>query len=74
MYIVWALSVIASFWLGYHIQRLTKKVEILEDVVKAKVDRKPEPVEPRSTLIDLTDPVKEAQYAREQLMKKMNDE
>lgn len=72
LYIAWILSVMAGFMLGYYFRKLTVKIEELEEVVKAKVD-KPEVIEdPPSTLIDPLDPVKEAMWEHDQLMKKLN--
>lgn len=72
LYVVWALSVMGAFWLGYRFQLLTKEVGVLQDAVKAKVDKKPKPEEPQSTLIDLTDQVKEAQWEHDQMIKRLN--
>lgn len=66
------IACISTFFLGYHFRGLTKKIEQLEEVVKHKVDRHSESDQPKSTFIDLTDPVQEAQWQHDQLMKKLN--
>lgn len=71
IYFVWLLSIVIAFETGYFFRRVTQHIDMLEEVVKTKIDKKPVE-EPQSSLIDLTDPIKEAQYAREQLMKEMN--
>lgn len=71
---VWAcvLACIATFFAGYYYRDLKKRVERLEQVVKAKVDKPVVPEEPKSTLIDPDDPVQTAVYEHEQMMKKLN--
>jgi len=44
----------------------------LEEVVKSKVDKNPEPEEPQSQLIDPTDEVAEAIYQHNLMMEKLN--
>ena len=68
------LSSIATFFLGYHFRGLTKKVEHLEEVVKTKVDRKPEPEGPKSEVLDPLDQIQEAQYQHKLMMQRLNPE
>jgi hypothetical protein len=68
----WTVSLIFVFLLGYHFRGMAQKIETLEEAVKMKVDRKPEPVEPISTLIDPTDPIQTAIYERDKMMKNLN--
>lgn len=70
--LAWAVTLVAAYVLGYHVRGLAKKIEHLEQVIQSKVDKKPEPPEPVSTLIDPADPVQEAIWAREQELKRMN--
>lgn len=72
VYLIWLATLVISFYAGYRLRDLTRKIEAVQEVLKEKVDRKPVETEPQSTLIDLDDPIKEAQYARDQLMKKLN--
>jgi len=66
------IACISTFFLGYHFRGLTKKIEHLEEVVKSKVDKNPEPEEPQSQLIDPTDEVAEAIYQHNLMMEKLN--
>ena len=68
----WILSVVCAFWLGHHLRGIAKKIEQVEASVKMKVDKKSEPEEPKSQLIDPADEIQQAMWEREQLMKKMN--
>jgi len=68
----WILSCIATFWLGYFLRGITKKIAELEKVVQSKVDRKPPPEEPKSVLIDVYDEVQTMLYEHEQLNKRLN--
>lgn len=72
IYITWILTLIATFLLGYHSRGLIKKIENLEEVIKSKVDKKPEPEEPKSELIDPSDPIQTAIYERDKMMRKLN--
>lgn len=70
LYLVWAISIVASFYLGYKFGDLTKKVEAVQEILKEKIDKPKE--EPNSQLIDVLDPVQSARYEHEQMLKKMN--
>jgi len=70
----WILSLIAIFFVGYHYRGLTKKIEYLEEVIKSKIDKKPEPEEPKSTIIDPLDEVQEAIYEHKRMMARLNPE
>lgn len=72
VYLIWLATLVISFYAGYRLRDLTRKIEAVQEVLKDKVDRKPVETEPQSILIDLDDPIKEAQYVRDQLMKKLN--
>ena len=74
LYIIpaWAISLVAIYLFGYYMRGLVKKIEHLEEMVKSKVDKQPEPEEPISMLIDPTDPVQEAIYEHKKLMEKLN--
>lgn len=71
-YILWSLSLFATFTLGYKLGDITKKLTVVEQILKEKVDKKPEPEEPVSNFIDPYDEVQTAIYERDKLMKKMN--
>jgi len=68
----YAISVVASFLLGYHVRNLSDRVQALEEVVKSKVDKPVEPEEPPSSLVDPLDPIQTAIFEREQMMRKLN--
>jgi len=68
---VWAISLIGAFSLGYFVRGIMKKLAELEQAVHNKVDI-PVEEEPKSMLIDPLDPIQEAIYEREKLMKKLN--
>ena len=68
----WVISCIASFYLGHYLKGLAKKIAVVEEAVKMKIDKPPVVEDPPSTLIDPLDPVQEAIYEHEQLMKRMN--
>ena len=72
LYIAWFLSVVMSFYAGYKLRDLTKKIEVLQEVVKEKIDKPKEPEEPKSQVIDPLDPVQTAMYEHELLMKRLN--
>lgn len=74
LYIIpaWLGSLVAVYMLGYHMRGLTKRIDQLEEVIKSKVDKKPLPEEPQSMVIDPLDPVQEAQWEHQQMMKKLN--
>lgn len=72
VYVAWIISVIATFLLGFHMREFKKRIEVVEKAIEAKVDKKPEPVEPPSTLIDPTDEVQTAIYERDKLMERLN--
>lgn len=70
---IWALSVIASLWLGFYLRSLSDRIKVVELLTHNVVyEKKKEPEESQSILIDLDDPVKEARWEHEQLMKKLN--
>ena len=68
----WVVSLIATYFLGHYIANITKKVAELEKVITMKVDKTPEPKEPVSELIDVTDPIQTAIYEHKLLMEKLN--
>lgn len=68
----WIISLVAAYFLGYHIAGIRKKVIELEEVIKLKVDKQPEVEEPKSTLIDPDDPVQQAKWERERMMERLN--
>lgn len=70
--LIWVITVVAAFFLGYFLRGLTKKIAQLEQAIAQKVDKKPEEPEPVSELIDPTDPIANAIYERDKLMKKLN--
>ncbi len=63
-----------TFLLGYHLQTVNHRLRKLEKVVRLKVDKKPEPMEPKSTLIDVDDPIQTAIYEHQKELKRMNPE
>lgn len=71
LYFVWFLSLIGAFYFGYQCKRIIEKVDDLEKVVKKKID-KPEEETPQSEIIDLLDPVAEAQYEHSKMMERLN--
>lgn len=71
-YLTWLLSLIAAFYLGYNFRGLAKKVEVLEEAVKAKIDKPPIVEEPESLLIDPTDEVQTAIYEHNKEMERLN--
>jgi len=70
-YLIWLLSLLASFTLGYKLGDLTKQIKSLQQAVKEKVD-KPVKEEPVSEIIDPYDPVQTALYEREKMMARLN--
>jgi len=68
MILLWALSVVAAFGLGYYFHSLNEKIHRLEQEVRQKIDKPPE--EPSSEIIDPFDEVQQAQY---ELKKRMQD-
>ncbi len=76
LYIIpaWIISCIATFWLGFWLKGLAKKVIELQEVVKSKVDKKPPVEEPKSELLDPDDPIQEAIWQHKQMQRKLNPE
>lgn len=72
IYLAWVLSLVATFFLGYYLRNVVEKINTIEKAVKAKVDKRPQLEEPKSELIDLDDPVKEAMYRHKREMEKLN--
>lgn len=72
IYLVWLLSLVAAFGLGYKLRDITSKIEVVQTLLKEKVDKQPDEPEPISNLIDPTDEVQTAIYEHDQLMKKLN--
>lgn len=70
--LVWMLSLAAIFWLGYYLRDISDTLKQLQESVKNKVSKPSKIEEPVSTIIDPTDPIAEAKYQQELLMKKMN--
>lgn len=67
---IWVLSVIGAFCLGYQAKRFRQEIDTLKEAVKTKVDK---PEEPKSTLIDPTDPIQEARWEQKKMMEKLNE-
>lgn len=72
IYLIWLLSLIVVFWLGYKLRDIVSKIEVVQEVLKEKVDKKPEEPEPVSNLIDPTDEVQTAIYEHDKMMEKLN--
>lgn len=72
IYFIWLFSIVIAFEAGYFFRRVTKRIDMLEEVVKTKIDKKPVE-ESTSTLIDLTDEVAEAKYQHEKMMRELNE-
>lgn len=69
----WLISLVITTLLGYYSHALKEKVELLEEALKAKVDKKPsEPEQPRSEIIDPLDEVQTAIYEHKKMMKRLN--
>lgn len=71
LYIAIVLGMVASFIFGYHYKNFTRRVEIVEEAVKKKID-KPVEIESPSMLIDVTDPIQEAIYQAKVEQEKLN--
>lgn len=74
IYLIWFLSLLAAFFLGYKFGDLTKKVKAVEQAVKQKLDKKPAKIqqEPVSSIIDPLDEIQTAIYERNKMMEKLN--
>ena len=72
IYVAWVFSLAAAFYLGYHFRGLAKKIEVLEEAVKAKVDKKPVDEGPQSIIIDELDEVQVAMAEHARMMEKLN--
>lgn len=70
LYLIWILTLVIAFYLGYQAKQFKTKIDTIEEVVKAKVDKPKQ--EPQSTLIDPTDPIQEARWEQAQMLKKLN--
>lgn len=68
----WIVTVVASFMLGYHLRGLKKRIEILEEAIQSKVDKKEPDPEPPSEVIDPLDQIQTAQFEHAQMMKRLN--
>lgn len=72
LYIIWLISLVMVFFVGYHFRTIDNKIEILEEEVKKKIDRPEE--KPESLVVDVLDPIQEAQFELEQNQKRLNNE
>lgn len=68
----WTLSCIATFWLGYGIRSLKHKIEVLEQRVDTKVNKPVKLEEPGSEILDPDDPIMQARWQHEELMRRIN--
>lgn len=68
----WMITVAGAYFLGYYLHRMKQRIEILEETVKMKIDKKPVVKEPESSLLDPLDEIEEAKWQHAQLMKKLN--
>lgn len=72
IYLAWVVSLVAVFWLGYKLNKLTFHVKKLAEKIEKKRD-KPEPVQTVSdVVIDPLDPIQAAKFEHTQMMKKLN--
>jgi hypothetical protein len=69
--LAWVLSCSLAFLLGHYFGDIRKRVAVLEQSIKAEVDKPDEP-EAKSLLIDPDDPVQTAIYEHDKMMKKLN--
>lgn len=69
-YLAWAVSIVASFLLGYSFGRMGQKIKALDMELKRKVDKVDE--EAKSLLVDPTDEIQTAIFEAEQMRKKLN--
>lgn len=72
IFVAWIISLIAVFFLGYYFRGIHIKIEHIEKVVEAKVDKKPVVEESSTVFIDPYDEISRAQNEHDQLMRKLN--
>lgn len=58
--------------MGYHFRTVDRKIEVLEEEIKKKIDKPKE--EPKSLVVDPYDEVQNAQFELDQMNKKLNNE
>lgn len=71
--LAWVVSLIAVFFLGFHIKDIWIRITVLEKQVKTKIDKKSEPEEAKSEIIDPTDEVQTAIYEAKRMQDKLNE-
>lgn len=73
IYLLWLLSLLIAFALGYKLGDITKKLRAIKELLKEKADKvQPEPEKPVSEVIDPYDEIQTAIYERDKLIKKLN--
>lgn len=72
--VFWLFSVTIAFKAGHSVRQVANKIKKIEQEVKQKIDKPKEVEETPSELIDLQDPIKEAMYEHEKLMKRLNSD
>lgn len=72
VYLIWLATLVISFYAGYMLRDLTRKIEAVQEVLKEKIDKKPVEPDIKSEIIDPYDEIQTARFERDQLMKRMN--
>lgn len=70
----WLLSVLAAGFLGFYLRGIVIRVTKLEESIKAKVDKPVKLEEPKSEVLDPEDPIQQAKWEHEAMMRKLNNE
>lgn len=71
-YFVWAFSLVLAFLFGYRFKQFSERLDIVEEVIKQKIDKPKEVEESPSQLIDPYDVVAEAIYEAEKERKRLD--
>lgn len=77
--VYWILSLLAAIYLGllmgYRYAKILETIKSIEDRLKVKLDKRKTPDEElKSQILDAYDPIQQAKWEREELMRRINGE
>lgn len=70
--LAWVMSIVCIFMLGYFLNTLGQKIKGLQEAIKDKMDKKPEPTPNKSSLYDPYSVRNRTKAEHDALMQKLN--
>lgn len=70
--IAWVLSIVAAFMLGCRFEAVQKRLTLIEEALKSKVEKKPEPDPQKSALFDPYSVAEQTRREHEKMMEELN--